>query len=317
MRYSIGIPAYKGKFLFKCIESILKQDYADFELIIVNDASPEDLYSIVRQFDDPRIRYFTNDKNCGAENVVDNWNICLSYAVGDYFVLMGDDDEMMPDYLSSFNNLIIEFPDLDVFHCRSYIINDNSEVIRLTPSWPKRESIYESIWHRMNKLRSQYISDFVYRRESLVSRGGFYKLPVAWASDDISFFEASASKGSAHIQHPVFCYRESDITLSNSGSVDLKMKAIDGEERWFESFLKNNKPNNKIDSCFYENIAQEKNKYFLNKKIETIAYNGIRENHLLTDFITFFKKRKIYHLSLQHIIYALILSIKKKKAKNS
>ena len=56
MRYSIGIPAYKGKFLFKCIESILKQDYADFELIIVNDASPEDLYSIVRQFDDPRIR---------------------------------------------------------------------------------------------------------------------------------------------------------------------------------------------------------------------------------------------------------------------
>lgn len=81
--------------------------------------------------------------------------------------------------------------------------------------------------------------------------------------------------------------------------------------------LKNNKPNNKIDSCFYENIAQEKNKYFLNKKIETIAYNGIRENHLLTDFITFFKKRKIYHLSLQHIIYALILSIKKKKAKNS
>ena len=87
MRYSIGIPAYKGKFLFKCIESILKQDYADFELIIVNDASPEDLYSIVRQFDDPRIRYFKNDKNCGAENVVDNWNICLSYAVGDYFVL--------------------------------------------------------------------------------------------------------------------------------------------------------------------------------------------------------------------------------------
>lgn len=223
----------------------------------------------------------------------------------------------MPDYLSSFNNLIIEFPDLDVFHCRSYIINDNSEVIRLTPSWPKRESVYESIWHRMNKLRSQYISDFVYRRESLVSRGGFHKLPVAWASDDISFFEASASKGSAHLQHPVFCYRESDITLSNSGSVDLKMKAIDGEEKWYENFLKYNKPDHIIDLCFFNNIKKEKNKYFLSKRIETIAYNGIRPNHLLWDFISFCRKRKLYHLNFKHMIYVLILSIKKDKAASS
>ena len=230
---------------------------------------------------------------------------------------MGDDDEMMPNYLSEFNNLIIKFPHLDVYHCRSFIIDDDSEIKSLTPSWPEFESVYENIWHRMKGLRSQYISDFVYRRESLVSRGGFYKLPVAWASDDISFFEASASKGSAHLQHPVFCYRESDITLSNSGSVDLKMKAIDGEEKWYENFLKYNKPNNKIDSCFYENIWQEKNKYFLSKRIETIAYNGIRKNHLLSDFITFFKKRKIYHLNLQHMIYAVMLFIKKNKAKNS
>lgn len=154
----------------------------------------KDLYSIVRQFDDPRIRYFKNDKNCGAENVVDNWNICLSNAVGDYFVLMGDDDEMMPDYLSSFNNLIIEFPDLGYSTVDHTLLMIILEVIRLTPSWPKRESVYESIWHRMNKLRSQYISDFVYRRESLVSRGGFYKLPVAWASDDISFLKRLQAK---------------------------------------------------------------------------------------------------------------------------
>ena len=45
--FSFVMPAYKAKFLSKAINSILKQDYNDFELIIVNDASPENLKHIV------------------------------------------------------------------------------------------------------------------------------------------------------------------------------------------------------------------------------------------------------------------------------
>ncbi|MBQ8672678.1 MAG: glycosyltransferase, partial [Bacteroides sp.] len=47
MKFSITIPAYKRTYLQECIDSILAQTYTDFELIIVNDASPEDLDSIV------------------------------------------------------------------------------------------------------------------------------------------------------------------------------------------------------------------------------------------------------------------------------
>ncbi|MPT31743.1 MAG: glycosyltransferase [Chryseobacterium sp.] len=316
MKYSIAIPGYKGKFLFKCIESILCQDYADFELIIVNDASPDNLDDIVNQFNDSRIRYFKNEKNCGAENVVDNWNICLSYAQGDYFILMGDDDELMPNYLSTFDRLIKTFPDLNVYHCRSFIINDQSDIIRLTPSWPERESVYENIWHRMKGLRSQYISDFLYSREHLVSKGGFFKLPLAWASDDITSFEASMSKGIAHTQEPIFCYRESDTTISNSGSVDLKFKAIGEEEIWYDNFLKNMQPEKSIDFYFYQNIKAEKNKYFLTKRIETIAYSGIRERFIFRDFLFFFKNKKQYNLTFKQVIYAFILALKKSKSKN-
>ena len=39
IKFSIGIPAYKAKFLKECIDSILAQTYPDFELIIVNDVS--------------------------------------------------------------------------------------------------------------------------------------------------------------------------------------------------------------------------------------------------------------------------------------
>lgn len=57
MKFSITIPAYKQKYLYEAIESCLVQSYKDFELIVVDDASPEDLKSIVDMFSDPRLRY--------------------------------------------------------------------------------------------------------------------------------------------------------------------------------------------------------------------------------------------------------------------
>lgn len=315
MKFSIAIPAYKKKFLYSCIDSIIKQDYTDFELIIVNDNSPEDLDTIVQLFDDKRIKYYKNERNCGAENVVDNWNICLSYASGDYFILMGDDDEMTSDYLSTFFNLIHSFPDKNVYHCRSFIIDDKSEVKRLSPSWPEWESVYENIWHRMNSLREQFISDFVYKKEFLDENNGFYKLPLAWASDDITSFQAAGKSGIIHTQKPVFCYRESDISISNSESADLKLQAIDGEEKWYKNFIESSKPSTIMDKYFSDCIKREQSNFFITKRIETIAYNGIREGHFCGDFIYFLRRRKSFKLNLQHIIYAFILAIKKSRSK--
>lgn len=62
MKFSILIPAFKQQYLQECIESILAQTYRDFEIVIVNDASPEDLDSIVNSFTDFRIRYYVNKK---------------------------------------------------------------------------------------------------------------------------------------------------------------------------------------------------------------------------------------------------------------
>ena len=121
MKFSIGIPAYKAKFLKECVESILNQTYTDFELIIVNDASPENLDEIVLKFSDSRIRYYVNEINCGAENVVDNWNKCLEYSNGEFFILMGDDDIMHYNYLEEFERLIKKYPDLDIYHIPSPI----------------------------------------------------------------------------------------------------------------------------------------------------------------------------------------------------
>ena len=86
VKYSFVLPAYKANYLRESIDSILGQTYTDFELIIVNDASPEDVDSIVNSYNDKRIQYYRNEDNIGGKDLVAQWNYSISYATGDYLV---------------------------------------------------------------------------------------------------------------------------------------------------------------------------------------------------------------------------------------
>ena len=179
MKFSITIPAYKQKYLYEAIESCLAQTYKDFELIIVDDASPEDLKSVVDRFQDSRIRYYRNDKNCGALHVVDNWNICLGYAQGDYVICMGDDDRLLPNSLEEYSRLIEKYPDLDIYHGMTEIIDEKSRVTNMQEARPEREGIYSMLIGRLRNCRMQYIGDWLFKRSALQQINGYVKMPMA------------------------------------------------------------------------------------------------------------------------------------------
>src|SRR4051812_32225404 len=68
-KLSIGLPVYNGeKFVRRSIESLLAQDYRDFELIITDNQSTDDTTTICQSYarSDSRIRYFLNESNIGA-----------------------------------------------------------------------------------------------------------------------------------------------------------------------------------------------------------------------------------------------------------
>lgn len=268
--FSVGIPAWKSLFLKETIESVLQQGFANFELIIVDDASPYRVAEVVQSFHDGRIRYFRNERNFGARDLVDNWNTCLEHARGRYFLLLGDDDRLEPDCLEEFASLIKMYPDLNVYHCRARLINEQSELIGFTESRPGFESVYEAIWHRIKGFRTQFVSDFMYDCRALKKAGGYFKLPMGWVSDDITSYRAMIGKGIAHTQKPVFSYRYSSLTMSNSGSVFLKLEAIQGEKRWLEDFL-NHQPSSDEEKVIRRNIQELLPRYFQKKQIATMA----------------------------------------------
>lgn len=95
---SVCIPTYRGAaHVAATIESVLAQTFTDFELVIIDDQSPDDTETIVSRYTDPRIRYLKNSRNLGPEG---NWNRCLAEARGTLFKLLPQDDLIYPDTLT-------------------------------------------------------------------------------------------------------------------------------------------------------------------------------------------------------------------------
>lgn len=237
MLFTIAIPAYKDKFLYEAIESVLSQTYPDFELLILNDASPEDVALIARQFTDDRIVYIENSVNVGAEHVVSNWNKCLELARGDYFICMGDDDKLAPNFLRDLKSEIECYPQKNVFYSHTAIIDEKSLIIKGLPVRSKTQSVYEMICDRWNG-GSMFVGNYCYNTSSLRSVGGFISLPFAWGSDALTAYRAALQNGIANTQQVGFYYRANLLSISNSSTnIEGKVRAIIAEKDWFLRLL--------------------------------------------------------------------------------
>ena len=99
-KLSIGLPVYNGeRYLALAIESILGQTFADFELIICDNASTDGTADICLRYakQDSRIRYHRNAENLGAAG---NFNHAFGLAQGKYFKWAAHDDLLAPDFLA-------------------------------------------------------------------------------------------------------------------------------------------------------------------------------------------------------------------------
>jgi glycosyltransferase involved in cell wall biosynthesis len=128
---SIGMPVYNGeRFVRQALESILVQDYENFELIISDNASTDTTGNICQRYADrdARIRYVRNETNLGASP---NHKRVFEMARGDYFKWAAHDDECLPTFLSRCMSVFEEVPQSVVLvYPQSLIIDEEGRVIR-------------------------------------------------------------------------------------------------------------------------------------------------------------------------------------------
>lgn len=93
----------RSSMLRRAIDSVLMQDFDDFELVIIDDCSSDDTTAVVQSYSDQRIRYIRNEENVGGKEGDRPHMRRFIYELmrGTYFVYLCDDDYwLMPDLLS-------------------------------------------------------------------------------------------------------------------------------------------------------------------------------------------------------------------------
>lgn len=220
----IAIPVYKGSWLNHSIESVLSQTYNNWELIIVNDDSPEDIDSIISLYNDPRIHYYINEKNIGGTDLVAQWNNCLSYSNGDFFCLLCDDDFYSPNFLLSMVELSEQYPSCNVFRSRLMVVDSEGNYKDYYPSSPSYETMEDYLWHVMKGYRKQTISEFMWRQNALLKNGGFARTTLAWGADYLSVFQLSQDTGIVSSTAINVFFRDSGHNISSTNSQYLSKK---------------------------------------------------------------------------------------------
>jgi glycosyltransferase involved in cell wall biosynthesis len=178
-KVSVCIPTYnQSVYLREAIESVLAQDFEDYELIVVDDCSIDNTPSVVAEYHDRRLRFHRNKKNIGRTG---NYNRCLELSRGKYFKLLGHDDRLLPKVLTKAVQVLDQYPEVGLVAWRSEEIDSfGKKTGRLCGSPPSHISkgIVESKWIfrlcvHSGKHPITNPTNFIVRREIAINVGGF------------------------------------------------------------------------------------------------------------------------------------------------
>lgn len=160
--FSILLPVYNTPLLFlnECLETITRQTFKDFELIIVDDASPRpDVSSCLNTWQkrDNRISLITRQANGG---IVAASNDALNAAKGKFCVLVDHDDLLEPDALELIWSEIHRYEDLDYVYTDEYhLLPDGSTHDFRKPSWSPERFRSQMYTCHISALRTNLMRD--------------------------------------------------------------------------------------------------------------------------------------------------------------
>ena len=126
MKVSVITTVYNiEKYIGECIDSILKQSFTDFELILINDCSTDNSLEIINEYSkkDNRIKIINNEKNlgCGMGRFIGT-----KEAKGDFIAFIDGDDYVSNDYLERLYNAAIEY-NADIVSSQSIMFTEKED----------------------------------------------------------------------------------------------------------------------------------------------------------------------------------------------
>lgn len=167
---SVLMPVYNtAQYLKEAMDSMLAQTFSDFELIVLNDCSPDNAEEILDSYIDSRIVRYRGEKNRGLANVL---NVGMDMARGKYIARMDSDDISSPTRLETQVKYLEEHPEVDLCSCGMQLFGAKEGIWTRTsdPEKVKIEALFFSpILHASSVWRKESFDKYQLRfRQEMV-----------------------------------------------------------------------------------------------------------------------------------------------------
>lgn len=225
MKISFIVPVYKvEKYLDECVQSILNQSFNDYEIILVNDGSPDNCPAMCVGYE---VRYpkkvrVVHTKNGGPAKAR---NIGINIAKGEYLFFMDSDDFLCEDKLSELYEKAVEY-NADILHTGFFALNESDgKRIRFQPALDA-EKLYthqemeKQLCYSSSKNIITFMWRNLYKREFLLKNHIRLEEGLRMVEDPPFNMEAfSKAERFVAVDIPVLCYRVRENSLQRQSYV--------------------------------------------------------------------------------------------------
>jgi glycosyltransferase involved in cell wall biosynthesis len=210
-RVSMVMPVFNGAlYLAAALDSVLAQDFQDFELICLNDGSTDATAEILTTYadKDARIIYQDNPANIGLPATL---NAGFAIASGDYHSWTSHDNLLRPDMLSTLVGGLDADASVGVVYAGYSVIDGDGRILRYHPPRPAAER-----W-----FGNPVGAAFLYRREVTEKLGGYDE--SLFGAEDYDFWLRAARQFKFQsVDRDLYFYRRHDASLTNKKSMQIK-----------------------------------------------------------------------------------------------
>lgn len=254
---SVILPSYNhAPYLKERIDSILSQTYQDFELIILDDKSPDNSREIIEEYrNNPHVSHIVyNETNSGS--TFRQWTKGIGLAKGEYIWIAESDDVAAPELLQTLYNNITQNKNVVLSYCQSYRINKDSEI---TGDWSDYTEKYapelfanDFVMSGLEFIQKYYLiknfipntSAVLFRKDIFIQVGGV-NTEVGYITDWLCWLKILTKGKVAFSSKKLNLYRSHDKSLvtrlwNDPHNLINKRPHIDMRIAFSEYIMKNN-----------------------------------------------------------------------------
>lgn len=216
---TVLMPVYNVEsFITEAIESVLNQSYADFELLIIDDASTDATVNQITAFSDSRIKLIKKPKNSG---LIDSLNLGMNLAKGQYIARMDGDDISTPDRFQKQLDVLLNNTEIKVCGCWLQRFGNHGKIL-------KHKEFHEEIVAELLMHCSMSLGAVMFEKKALESY--LFDENKKHVEDYDFWSRVSWSCKLYNIQEVLYYYRSHDtqvtklyFDIQRKGDIEIKL----------------------------------------------------------------------------------------------